>query len=410
MVIICDSSVLVFSTRSWLRLTSKEQVIEMLFKDWTEEQAEQYQRCVQFAEEELNRNIVSRDRDCEFDASLWEKCAQFGVLGWCMPVEYGGSGFDIESTIIMLEGIGYGCRDNSLTLGLNGQIWSVQEPLCAFGNEDQKEKYLRPLCEGHMKAAHGMTEVESGSDAFNLKTSAVKTSGGYVLNGEKAYVGLAPVAEIALVFANTNPEAGSWGISAFIVERDFEGYAASEPVEKMGLRSNPAGTITLTDCFVPEENRLGPEGIGVSMFNHSMDWERGFIFASHVGSMGRQLDRCIQYARQRHVFGQPISEFQAISHRIVKMRERLDSSKMMLYRVAGLKGQGRTAVLEAAMAKQHISDAFVQNSIDAILVHGALGYMTDSEVERDLRDAAGGMIYSGTNDIQKNIIASILGL
>jgi len=166
----------------------------------------------------------------------------------------------------------------------------------------------------------------------------------------------------------------------------------------------------LNDCFVPEENRLGPEGVGVSMFNQSMDWERGFIFASHVGSMGYQLDRCIEYAKSRKVFNQPIGKFQAVSHRIVEMKERLDTSRMMLYRVAELKQEGKSTVMESAMAKRHIAEAFTNNSLEAIRVHGALGFLTDQEVERDLRDAVGGVIYSGTTDIQNNIIAKVLGL
>ena len=378
--------------------------------EWSEQQLSRYQECVDFAQSELGDGARERDINCTFAADLWQKCADFGVLGWCMPVEYGGRGLDLETSVLMLEGLGYGCRDNGLTLGLNGQLWSVQEPLLMFGTEHQKQKYLAALCTGNMRAAHGMTELDSGSDAFSLTTRAEKTADGYVLNGEKHYIGMAPHADIALVFASTNPDAGNWGISAFIVEADSEGYAASAPVEKMGVRSNPMGTIKLTDCVVPEENRLGPEGIGVSMFNQSMDWERGFIFASHVGSMARQLDQCIDYARQRKQFGESIGKFQAISHRIVGMKERLEHSRMLLYRVANLKQRGESATMEAAMAKLRISESFVENSLDAIRIHGALGYMTANEIERDLRDATGGVIYSGTSDIQKNIIAGILGL
>ena len=378
--------------------------------DWSEQQLDRYRECVAFAQSELGDGARHRDDNCTFAADLWQRCADFGVLGWCMPEKYGGSGLDIETSILMLEGLGYGCPDNGLTLGLNGQLWSVQEPLLMFGTEDQKHRYLSALCTGKMRAAHGMSELGSGSDAFSLSTTAEKTGDGYLLNGEKHYIGMAPYADIALVFASTNPDAGNWGISAFIVEADLEGYAASPPVEKMGVRSNPMGTITLTNCLVAEENRLGPEGIGVSLFNQSMDWERGFIFASHVGSMARQLDQCIEYARQRKQFGQPIGKFQAVSHRIVAMKERLEHARMLLYRVASLKRRGESATMEAAMAKLRISESFVENSLDAIRIHGALGYLTAGEVERDLRDATGGVIYSGTSDIQKNIIAGILGL
>ena len=378
--------------------------------NWNRQQLDRYQECVAFAQSELNHGIRERDIESTFAIELWQKCAEFGVLGWCMPEEYGGSGLDLETSVLLLEGLGYGCRDNGLTLGLNGQLWSVQEPLLMFGTEQQKQKYLAALCTGKMRAAHGMTELESGSDAFSLKSRAEKTDDGYVLNGEKRYIGMAPHADFALIFANTNPGAGNWGISAFIVESGFDGYSASRPVEKMGVRSNPMGTIKLTDCVVPEENRLGPEGIGVSMFNQSMDWERGLIFASHVGSMSRQLDQSIEYAKHRKQFGESIGKFQAVSHRIVNMKDRLEHARMLLYRVASLKQRGENATMEAAMAKLRISESFVENSLDAIRIHGALGYMSEYEVERDLRDATGGVIYSGTSDIQKNIIASILGL
>ena len=378
--------------------------------DSDENQQKRYQECVAFAEAELNHNLVRRDHDSIFDEDLWQRCADFGVLGWCMPEEYGGAGIDLETSICMLEGLGYGCRDNGLTLGLNGQIWSVQQPLLMFGSEGQKHRFLTGLCTGELKAADGLTEPSSGSDVFSLQTHARKVDGGYVLNGEKEFVGLAPCADFVLVFANTNPDAGKWGVSVFIVESSFVGYQASAPREKMGLRGEPMGSVKLVDCFVPEENRLGPEGIGVSLFNQAMDWERGFIFASHVGSMARQLDQCIAYAREREQFGQPIGKFQAVSHRIVDMKVRLEAARSSLYRVASLKQRGASATMEATLAKLQISEAFVSNSMDAIRIHGALGYMSDYEVERDLRDATGGVIYAGTSDIQKNIIASLMGL
>jgi alkylation response protein AidB-like acyl-CoA dehydrogenase len=378
--------------------------------DSNENQEKRYQECVAFAEAELNHDLVRRDHGNIFDEDSWQKCADFGVLGWCMPEQYGGAGIDLETSIYMLEGLGYGCRDNGLTLGLNGQIWSVQQPLLMFGSEEQKQRFLTGLCKGELKAADGMTEPSSGSDAFSLQTHARKVDGGYVLNGEKQFLGLAPCADFVLVFANTNPDAGSWGISVFIVESNFEGFQASAPREKMGLRSNPMGSVKLDECFVPEENRLGPEGIGVSLFNRAMDWERGFIFSSHVGSMARQLDQCVSYARERDQFDQPIGKFQAVSHRIVDMKVRLEASRSAIYRVASLKQRGASATMEATLAKLLISEAFVNNSLDAIRIHGALGYMSDYEVERDLRDATGGIIYAGTSDIQKNIIASLMGL
>jgi alkylation response protein AidB-like acyl-CoA dehydrogenase len=377
---------------------------------WSDTQKQQYDEVVAFATEHLNHDLAGRDERREFDADAWRKCAERGVLGWCFPAEYGGGGLDVVTTIRLLEGLGYGCRDNGLTLAINGQMWSVQEPLLHVGDEDQKRRFLAPLCRGEMLAAHGMTEPESGSDSYALQTTAVRTDGGYILNGHKIYIGLSPVADIALIFARTNPDAGKWGISAFIVEATSDGYAASPAQPKMGLRTGPLGEIRLTDCFVPEANRLGPEGAGVSIFTSSMDWERAFIFASHVGSMARQLDECVTFAREREQFGQPIGKFGAVSTRLADMRVRLETSRLLLYKLAWMKGEGMQAINEAAMAKLHLAESFVANSMDAIRIHGGRGYLSEYEVERDLRDAIGGVIYSGTSDIQRNIIAACLGV
>lgn len=376
---------------------------------WTDEQEASYASSVSFAQQHLNDDLRQRDENAAFDMALWSKCSEFGVLGWYMPKEYGGAGLDLVSTVRMLEGIGYGCRDNALTLGLNGQIWTVQEPLLKFGSEQLKQRYLPPLCCGELLGADAITEPDSGSDAFSLKTRAEKVDGGYLLNGRKSYIGLAPVAGISLVFASTNPDIRQWGVSAFIVESGYEGYTASQPRQKMGLRTSPLGDILLEDCFVPEENRLGAEGAGFSIFNYSANWERAFIFSSHVGSMARQLDECVQYAGQREQFDKPLTEFQSVSNRLANMKLRLETSRLMLYKLAWLKQRGDQANLEAAMAKLHIGEAFAANSIDAMRIHGARGYLGEYEIERDVRDALGGVIYGGTSDIQRNIIARLLG-
>jgi len=367
-------------------------------------QQDLYQKTLEFARSQLSETPQ------QFDRKRWIQCAEFGILGWFVPQQYGGSGLSISSTIYALEALGYGCSDNGLTLGLNGQMWSVQEPILQFGSEDQKQKYLPKLCNGELIATHAMTENQSGSDSFNLQTSAEKSGREYCLNGEKTYLGLAPVADLALVFANTNPQAGQWGISAFLVETDSPGFEVSEPLQKMGLDTNPLGKIKLENCIVEQSQRLGAEGIGVSLFTQSMDFERGFVFASHIGSMCRQLDQCIEFSRNRKQFNQPISKFQSVSNRITEMKTRLEICRLLINKVAALKDNQAPAMLEAAMAKLYISEAFVANSMDAIRIHGALGYLTEYEVERDLRDATAGIIYSGTSDIQRNIIANMLGL
>lgn len=377
---------------------------------WTDEQLEIRRQAVDFARAELGALNGSADSNREFDRSLWQRCADFGVQGSYLSKEFGGAGRDILTTILMLEGIGYGCKDNGFTLGLNGHMWAVMEPILRFGNAAQHQQYLPGMCNGSLIGAHGMTESASGSDAFSLRTTAKPVDGGYILDGHKVYIGLAPVCDLALVFASTAPERGEWGISAFIVDADSDGFAAGPVQQKMGVNGSPLGDITLTNCFVPQENRLGPEGAGVSIFNHSMEWERSFIFTSHVGAMERQLDDTIAYAGKRRVFGQRIGNFQSVSNRIADMKLRLETAKLLLYRCAWQKQHDEKIALNAALTKLHLSESFLQSSLDAVRVHGAVGYMSDHGVERDLRDATGGVIYSGTSDIQRQLIARLLGL
>jgi hypothetical protein len=199
-------------------------------------------------------------------------------------------------------------------------------------------------------------------------------------------------------------------VTAFVVDKGTPGFTISKHIEKMGLRTSPMSELVFTDCFLPESSRLGPEGAGANIFADSMEWERSSILASHIGAMERQLETSIDYAREREQYGQSIGKFQSVANRIVDMKLRLETARMLLYKVAWLKKNGKSAVMEAAMAKLYISESFVQSGLDAIKTLGGYGYMTEFEVERDLRDAIGGVLYSGTSDIQRNIIARLLGL
>lgn len=378
----------------------------------TKEQRKLCDAARQFAEEELGGDLVGRDHRGAIDENDWRgdwrKCAGHGILGLNVPMAYGGRGHDALTSVLILEALGYGCRDNGLTLGLNGQIWAVQEPILAFGSEQQKQRYLPGLCDGSLIGAHGMTEYASGSNAAGLETRAEPVDGGYILNGAKAYIGLGPACDLAIVFASTAPDRGAWGVSAFIVDSDADGFKRSPPQQKMGLRTAPMGELVFKECFVPEDALLGREGAGMSIFQHAMEWERSFIFASHVGSMHRQLDECVAYARDRVVFDQPIDQYQSVSNRLAEMKLRLETSQLLLYKAAWLKSKGEPCAAEAALAKLHISESFVASSLDAIRIHGGKGYLSENGIERDLRDAAGGVIYSGTSDIQRAIIAQML--
>lgn len=376
---------------------------------WSNEQLALRSEAVEFSQKTLNSFEHEGNGEPSFRREQWQRAADFGVQGSFVKRGLGGQGRDVLTTILMLEGIGYGCRDNGFTLGLNGHMWAVMEPILRFGDEAQVERYIPGMCNGDLIGAHGMTEADSGSDAFSLSTSAKRVDGGYVLDGRKAFIGLAPVCDLALVFASTDPERRRWGLSAFIVEASFDGFEAGPVQHKMGVNGSPLGEIVLTECFVPESNRLGPEGAGASIFNHSMEWERSFIFTSHVGAMERQLDEAIAYVGKRRVFGQRIGDFQSVSNRIADMKLRLETAKLLMYRCAWLKNTDEAIALDAALTKLHVSESFVESSVDAIRVHGGVGYLSEHGVERDLRDAMGGVIYSGTSDIQRQLIAKLLG-
>lgn len=377
---------------------------------WSDDQLALRDRYARFARAQLNANLRARDRDSTFSRENWQKCADFGILGLSIPAAHGGSDVDLLTAMLAMEGLGYGCLDNGLTFGLNAQLWTVQLPIARFGTDEQKRRFLPALRDGRAIGAHAITEPEAGSDIFSLTTRADKREGGYLLNGTKRLVTFAPVADLALVFATLDPARGLWGITAFVVERGTAGFRAGAARDKMGLRTVPIGELFFENCFVPESNRLGPEGAGASISNHSLEVERCCILASQLGAMERQLETAIAFARERRQFGQPIGKFQSVSNRIAEMRLRLETSRLLLYKVAWLVSTNKPAMLEAALLKLHLGEAFVASGLDAIRIHGGSGYLTESEVERDLRDAVGGTLYAGTSDIQRNIIARLLGL
>jgi alkylation response protein AidB-like acyl-CoA dehydrogenase len=283
-------------------------------------------------------------------------------------------------------------------------------PIDRFGTPEQKEKYLPGLNDGSLIGVQGMTEPDSGSDAYSLNTTAQLDGDSYVLNGSKTYITNAPVADIFIVFATIDRTKGWAGLTAFIVEKGTPGLEVGANFKKMGLRTSPMSELIFSDCRVPAANLLGRVGSGMMVFNHSIEWERSCIFASAVGTMERQLEKAVAYANERKQFGEPIGKFQAVSHRLVEMKTRLETSRLLLYRLGWILDQGKTSALDSAMVKYHLSESFLQSSLDAVSVYGALGYMSESEVERDVRDAIAGRIYSGTNDIQKNIVARYIGL
>lgn len=371
-------------------------------------QQDWHDRTVRFAKDELVDDLLGRDERREYWREGLRRCGRFGIPGLPIPEEYDGRGQSLAVTIAALEGLGYGCEDNGLIFSINSSLWTVAIPILLYGTEDQKCRYLPGLCDGSILGANGASEVQAGSDIYSMTTRAELRGREWVLNGRKVWVTSGPVADLFVCYATTDPAKGVLGINAFLIPGDAPGFRVAREFKKMGLGTVPMGELALEDCRIPAENLLGRRGRGADVFRASMEWERGAILAWTLGTMKRQLERCIEHACTRRQFGKPIGRNQAVANRIVGMKLRLETCRPLVYKVGWLKEQGKDATVEAAMAKLHVSECFVKNSLDAVQLFGAMGFATEFGVERDLRDSVGSLIFSGTNDIQRNIIAQHL--
>lgn len=375
------------------------------------EQAALRARVIRFARERLGAKAAEHDRDETFDVDGWQACAEFGVLGWPVPHEYGGSGYDPLTTIIACEALGYGCVDNGLVFAIENHMWACVIYLLRHGSPEQQARFLPGLTDGSVIGAHALTEPDTGSDVLALRATARRAGDVFLLSGTKCFISNAPCAGLFVVFARTAPDGPAQrALSAFLVPRDVPGLSVRRTISKAGLRGTPMGEIEFDDCPVPAANLLGGEGTGYQIFTSTIEWERGFMAASQIGRLGRLLDASVDYAGERRQFDRPIGAFQAVSHRLADMRVRLELARLMLHKFGWLKQQGRMALLESAMLKLFVSESLLESALSAVRVHGARGYVADLPVERELRDAVGCAVYGGTSDIQRNVIAGLTGV
>ena len=377
---------------------------------WSSELQSKYKRTADFAAAHLNKDSYERDLNSTFSTDLWKQCAEFGILGWGTPKSHGGSGHDALTCAYLLEALGYGCDDNGLLFALGTQMWGVQSCLLQFGSEEQHKRYLPSMLSGAQIGAYAINEPDSGSDAYAIQTTAIEDRDSYVLNGTKSLISMSTHADYAIIFAVTDADAGRWGLSAFIVDTAIDGFRRCKHDNMMGLRTVPFGSFELKDCRVPKTALLGKLGAGATIFSHSQAWERSLMLAPQVGTLKKQLETCCTHVKLRRVGQQSISKHQAVSHRVADMRIRQETCQMLLYKTAWMLTIGKQNLMEAAITKTHISEAFVESSRDAISLFGGTGYLSQNEIERNLRDAIGGTIYGGTVDMQRNIIAGLLGL
>ena len=366
---------------------------------------------IRFAQSELSPQAAERDATHTFSRELWQKCGEMGLPGLTVPSEYGGSDLDALSAAIALEALGYGCEDSGLVFALCAHLLACVTPILKNGTEEQKARYLPGLCSGELIAVNAMTEPESGSDAFTMKTRAVQDGDDFIITGVKTFSSNGPVADLAVVYASTDDTKGYvGGVTCFLVENGTPGYSRGQTFEKMSLRTCPIGELVFDEVRVGPSQIIGKVGGGGPVFNQSMEWERSCLGAAHIGAMERLLEKSVDYARSRQSFGQSIGSYQSVSNRIAEMKVRLEAARLLCYRAATRLETSTAAGLDAAMAKLFVSEAYLASAEDAVRVHGGYGIMTEYGIERALRDSVAGVIYSGTNDMQRNIIAQWLGL
>ncbi|HEY9434556.1 MAG TPA: acyl-CoA dehydrogenase family protein [Blastocatellia bacterium] len=360
---------------------------------------------VEFARAALNQGVAERDARSEFDRGGWQKCADAGLLGLAVPEEFGGAGLDPLGILVAMEALGYGCEDNGMVFALGNHIFSCVTPIVRFGSEAQKRRFLPGLASGNLIGAHAMTEEHGGSDAASARTTARREDSEYALYGRKTFITNGPIADIFIVFARTGEQLGARSVSAFVVESAAPGFRAGRPMTKMGLRGAPMSEIEFDGCRVPEANLLGGEGNGMMVFHAAAEAERCYLSAANVGAMKRQLEKCVRRLQKRG-----LTRHQALTHRLAEIKVNIEAAELMLRKIAWLWSHGRPAFFESAAAKLFTSESYVKASLAALQLHGAYGYMEESGIERQMRDSLASTMYAGASEIQKEIVASWLGL
>lgn len=356
-----------------------------------------------FASEQLAPGAAERDREARFPREEIAEMGRLGLMGVTIPIEYDGAGADHVSLALALEEVAAG--DASVATVLSGHNSVGCMPVLTYGTDEQKERFLRPMARGEMLSAFCLTEPQGGSEAANIKTTARKNGDGYVLNGSKQFITSGETAQVALVFASTDPSAGPKGITAFIVPTDMPGYQVVRKEDKLGQRASDTCQIAFENIELPESLRLGAEGGGYRIALGNLEGGRIGIAAQCVGIAQAALDAAKAYAQERVTFGKPIIQHQAIAFRLAQMATAVEAARQLVHHAAALRDSGRPCLKEACMAKLNASETAEKVCSDAIQTLGGYGYLKDFPVERYYRDARVTKIYEGTNDIQCMVIA-----
>ncbi|UCG69416.1 MAG: acyl-CoA dehydrogenase [Thermoplasmata archaeon] len=360
----------------------------------------------EFAEKEVKPLASEIDSTGEFPWKTIKKMAKLNLLGLPIPKEYGGAGVDSVSYSIAVEEISKRCAATGVIMSVHTSVGTY--PIYLFGTKEQKNKFVVPLAKGERIGAFALTEPGAGSDAQGVQTTAVQKGDHYILNGSKIFITNGGVAGSVIVMAMTDKSKGHRGISAFIVEKETEGFSLGSKEKTMGVIGSDTSELVFENCRVPKENLLGEEGMGFKIAMKALDGGRIGIAAQALGIAEGALQESIKYAKEREQFGRPISKFQAVQWMIANMATEIEAARMLTYRASYLKDQGASFSKEAAMAKLYASEVARRSTIKALQIHGGYGYTKDYPVERFFRDAKITEIYEGTSEIQRMIIASSL--
>jgi len=357
----------------------------------------------EFAEAEIAPHVMEWDESQHFPIELKPKLAELGLMGVLFPEQYGGAGMGYVEYATIIEELSR--VDGSVGISVAAHNSLCSNHIYQFGNEAQKEKYLAPLARGEHLGAWGLTEPSAGSDASGTRTTAVRHNGGWIVNGSKNFITHAIQADTCVAFASSDRSQHSKGITAFLFEKGMKGFSPSKKENKLGLRASETASVVFEDCYVPDENRLGEEGQGFVNAMEILDGGRISIAALAVGIAQGAYESAVRYSAERQQFGKPIREFQAIQFKLADMATQIDAARLLMYRAASMKDNGRKTTKESSMAKLFASEVSVHVCEEAIQIHGGYGYTKDYPAEKYWRDSKLCTIGEGTSEIQRIIIA-----
>jgi acyl-CoA dehydrogenase len=368
----------------------------------TEEQQALQEMAREFAEKEMKPNAAKYDKGDEFSEDVMQKAFEVGFLTCTIPSKYGGGGMNDLDTVIISEELAAGCAGMYTTMMVNALAYT---PIILYGTDEQKKKFLTPQTEKMSFSSFCLTEREAGSDAGSMKTRAKKVGKEYIINGSKCFISNGGIASLYVVFANSNPEKGMRGLSAFIVPRETPGVIIGKEEDKMGHRASNTVELTFEDVKIPEENLLGKEGIGFIIAMKTLDKTRAPVGAAGVGVARAALEYAIEYAKNRKQFGKPIALFQNTSFKIAQMAMEINAARHLVWHAAWMMDEGIPCGKESAMAKAFGSDVAMKVTTECVQILGGYGYMRDYPMEKLMRDAKLLQIYEGTNEIQRLVIS-----